>query len=79
MSGKGIAPIKRARARLRRGLGRAVGAAGPQSLKIVGKHKTKRRLRKRGKAKVSFAVTFTPTGGLPKTQSKQVKLIKTRH
>jgi hypothetical protein len=53
-----------------------VGAAGEVRLRVKPKGKTKHRLSDKGKAKVDPEVTFTPTGGDPKTQDKKFKLIK---
>ena len=54
--------------------------SGPQSytLPVIPTGKRKKKLKRTGKVKVSVDVTFTPTGGLPKTQSESVKLIKKR-
>jgi hypothetical protein len=56
----------------------AVTAAGPMKLTIKAKGRTKRRLNRSGKAKVTAMVTYTPTGGAPATQSTRIKLIKRR-
>jgi hypothetical protein len=64
---------------------KAAGAAviskaitGPSStqLLIKAKGKKKRKLFETGKAKLNLAVTYTPTGGDPSTQSLKVKLRK---
>ncbi len=51
-------------------------AAGAVKLKVVAKGKAKERLAEDGKAKVKPRVMFTPTGGAPNTESKDVKLVK---
>ena len=38
----------------------------------------KKKLRRKGRLKVDAAVTFTPTGGAPKTETKQLKLVSRR-
>jgi Ca2+-binding RTX toxin-like protein len=50
--------------------------AGEVKLKIKAKGKKKAKLNKRGRTKVKPAVTYTPTGGAPNTQSVKVKLVK---
>jgi hypothetical protein len=52
--------------------------AGPASVPIRAAGKAKQKLRKRGKAKVSAAVTFTPQGGLPNTETTSVTLKRKR-
>jgi hypothetical protein len=37
---------------------------------------SKKKLNKKGKAKIKAAVTFTPDGGEPSTESKKTKLVK---
>jgi hypothetical protein len=54
---------------------KAVGA-GAASLTIRAKGKKKRKLNDKGKVKLNAAITFTPTGGTPSTQSTKVKLKK---
>jgi hypothetical protein len=51
-------------------------AAGTEKLRIRPKRKVKRRLRNRGRAKVTAEVTFKPDGGSPSTKTKRVKLIR---
>jgi hypothetical protein len=55
---------------------KAGAAASTVKLLIKAKGKAKKKLNATGKAKVTLAVTFTPTGGDPATQSKSIKLIK---
>ncbi len=50
--------------------------AGTATLLIKAKGKKKRKLNDTGKVKLNAAVTFTPTGGNPSTQSQKVKLKK---
>ena len=47
-------------------------AGGPRTVKLAVRPKgaTKRRLTRRGAAKVKLAVTFTPTGGDPRTKHR---------
>jgi hypothetical protein len=60
--------------------GKSVTASGPGTVKLLVKAtgKTKKKLKKTGKAKVTANVTFTPTGGDPSTQSEFVMLKKRR-
>jgi hypothetical protein len=51
--------------------------AGTAQLLVKAKGKNKRKLNETGKLKLSVAVTYTPTGGKPSTQSIKVKLKKT--
>lgn len=51
--------------------------AGTVKLKVKAKGKKKAKLNQTGKAKVKAKVTFTPTGGVPATQTKKIKLKKT--
>jgi hypothetical protein len=48
--------------------------AGVATLLIKAKGKKKRKLNEKGKVKLNVAVTYTPTGGDPSTQSVKVKL-----
>jgi hypothetical protein len=50
--------------------------AGTAQLLVKAKGKKKRKLNETGKVKLSVAVTYTPTGGNPSTQSVKVKLKK---
>jgi hypothetical protein len=45
-----------------------------ETLKIKPTAKLKRKLRRKGKARVTAAVTYVPEGGDPNTQTKKVKL-----
>jgi hypothetical protein len=49
---------------------------GSATLLIKAKGKKKRKLNETGKVKLNIAVTYTPTGGDPSTQSVKVKLKK---
>jgi len=53
-------------------------AGGPRTVNLVVRPKgaAKRRLTRRGVAKVRLAVTFTPTGGDPRTKHRLLKLVK---
>jgi hypothetical protein len=55
--------------------GRSV-AAGPAQLLIKAKGKKRKTLNETGKVKLTVAITYTPTGGSPSTQSVKVKLKK---
>jgi hypothetical protein len=55
---------------------KTVGAAGNVQLLIKARGKKKRTLNDTGKVKVKPKITFTPTGGLPGTQSRKLKLKK---
>ena len=56
----------------------AAGTPGTVQFAIKAKGKAKKKLRKRGKAKVSAEVTFTPTGGTANTIKKKLKLVRKR-
>jgi YVTN family beta-propeller protein len=53
-----------------------VKKAGKVKLKVIAKGKAKKKLRSNGSVKVKIKVTFTPKGGLGKTKSKKIKLIR---
>jgi hypothetical protein len=55
---------------------KAIPAPGPAMLLIKAKGKKKRKLNETGKVKLNVAITYTPTGGDPATQSVKVKLKK---
>jgi hypothetical protein len=60
---------------------KTVSAAGTVSLPVAATGKARRKLKKRGKARVTATVTYSPTGeisGKPNTQSEQIKLLKRR-
>ena len=71
-SGKGV---KRASAAGAAVISKAV-TPGTASLLIKAKGKKKKKLNQKGKVKLNAAITYTPTGGDPKTQSLKVKLKK---
>jgi hypothetical protein len=52
--------------------------SGTVSLLVKAKGKSRRKLGRTGSAKLKVAVTFTPSGGDPATQSRTVKLLKRR-
>jgi hypothetical protein len=52
---------------------------GEVSLPVKARGKAKKKLRRKGKAKVSFDVTYTPTGGSPNAQADGLKLVKKTH
>lgn len=58
------------------GISKKVGAAGAVQLLIRARGKSKRKLNETGKVKVKPRITFTPTGGLPRTQPRKLKLKK---
>jgi hypothetical protein len=64
-SGKGVAAVTK-----------TVGAAGDVPMLIKARGKKKRKLNQTGNVKVGPSITFTPTGGLPSTQPRQLKLRK---
>jgi 6-phosphogluconolactonase len=47
-----------------------------QRLSVAPTGKAKRKVRKRGKAKVEVDATYTPDGGTPSTQSKRIRVIR---
>jgi hypothetical protein len=52
------------------------GEAGRARLSVKPKGKARRRLARRGKAKVTAEVTFKPEGGAPATHSERIKLVR---
>ena len=50
--------------------------AGKEKLSIKPKGKAKKKLNTKGKAKVKAEVTYTPAGGSPNTEDKEIKLVK---
>lgn len=71
-SGKGVKVVRAAGAVT----SKAVIAPGTVNLTIRAKGKKKRKLNKTGKVRVRPKITFTPTGGNPRTESKKLKLKK---
>ncbi len=61
-----------------KGYEQTVEAAGTQELLVKAKGKAKERLNKKGNATVRARVTYTPTGGSPRTEGKTVRLVKRR-
>ncbi len=55
-----------------------VADTGLVKLKVVGKRKVRKALRRRGRRKVRIKVTYTPTGNSPHTASRTAKLIRKR-
>ena len=55
---------------------RAIAGETEVKLNRPGKKKLKKALRKKGKRKVEFNVTYTPTGNPAATKSRKVKLVK---
>jgi hypothetical protein len=72
LAGKGVKRVTAAQARL----SKAVTTPGKVKLKVRPKGKVRRKLNSSGKAAVRAKVTFTPTGGDPRTKSIRVKLRK---
>jgi hypothetical protein len=58
--------------------GKRAPAEGEVKLAVKPRRKSRRALRKKGKAKVGAEVTYTPDGGEPNTNSKRIKLIERR-
>jgi hypothetical protein len=61
-----------------RGATKYPGAEGKTRLPVKPKGKARRKLRRTGHARVRARVTFTPTGGIPRTQAKTIRLVKRR-
>ena len=70
-SGKGVKAASDEAAVISKSVG-----VGPAQLLIKAKGKKKRKLNETGKVKLNVAVTYTPSGGDPSTQSVKVKLKK---
>jgi hypothetical protein len=70
VSGKGVNSASASAAAV------TVNAPGAAKVLIKATGKKKKKLNSKGKVKVSPKITYTPTGGSPKTQSLQVKLKK---
>jgi hypothetical protein len=77
LAGKGVKPQRPTRAARGRAA-KTVNAAGIVKLKITPKGKTRKKLNRRGKAKVKLTITFTPTGGSPNAKGKTIKLVRKR-
>jgi len=79
LSGRGLVKQRPAGALHRpRTLAKVVSAAGSVKLKIRSKGKKRRKLNRTGRVKVKAKVTFTPTGNVPNTRSRRIKLVKKR-
>jgi hypothetical protein len=72
LAGKGIVPIHKAKS------SHKAVTAGTTKLKVKAKGKAARTLKKKGKVRVTAKVTFTPTGGTARTQTKRIKLVRKR-
>lgn len=70
-SGKGVKAASAGRAVISKSV-----AAGPAKLLIKAKGKQRKTLNETGKVKLKVKITYTPTGGDPRTQSLKVKLKK---
>jgi hypothetical protein len=77
LAGRGIA-APRAKRRAESSVTRRVGSAGAIALLIRAKGKKARKLSKTGQVSLRARLTYVPTGGLPGTQTKALKLIKRR-
>jgi hypothetical protein len=73
-SGKGVSAARAAAAVISKAVN-----PGQAQLLLKAKGKKKRKLTETGKVKLNVAITYTPTGGEPATQSLKVKLKKTKH
>jgi hypothetical protein len=56
-----------------------VTGQGEVKLKVIGKGRVKKALRKKGKRKVQIKVTYAPTGNLAATLSRKAKLVRKKH
>jgi hypothetical protein len=54
----------------------AIAGQAKVKLKVAGKRKVRKALRRRGKRKVGLRVTYTPTGNTPETLTRKTKLVK---
>jgi hypothetical protein len=72
LSGKGLRKASTSGALV----AKTVTAPGDVTLKVRAKGKKKRKLNESGKVRVKANVTFTPTGGDPRTQSRKLMLKK---
>ena len=76
LSGRGVAGQQASTSRAASAGGRAVASASTVKLVVKGKGKKKKTLNGTGKVKLNLAITYTPTGGDPSTQSMKVQLKK---
>jgi hypothetical protein len=74
LSGKAVKPQRPLRGRPDRAHAKPVAAAGAVKLSIKPKGKAKKKLRKKGMAKVKYTVTYSPTGGTAASQNGKAKL-----
>ena len=77
LQGKGVKGQRLGAAGLR--VTKPVSGAGTVKLKIKAKGKTLKKLKAHGKVTVKVTVTFTPTGGTPRSVTKKVKLVLRRN
>jgi hypothetical protein len=77
LSGKGVVNQEASASRAASGKTGAMTSASTLKLLVKPKGKAKRKLSRRGKAKVIAVVTFTPAGGPAVAQPRSVKLVKT--
>jgi hypothetical protein len=54
----------------------AITGQAQVQLKVIGRGKVKKALKKKGKRKVTMEVTYTPTGNAPATATKKAKLVQ---
>jgi hypothetical protein len=76
LSGKGVAGQQASTSRAASARGKAVTSASTVKLKVKGKGKKRRTLNETGRVKLDLAITYTPAGGEPSSQSTRVKLKK---
>ena len=76
LSGKGVVGQQASTSRAASAGRRAVTSASTVKLVVKGKGKKKKKLNRTGKVKLNLAITYTPAGGDPSTQSMKVKLKK---
>jgi hypothetical protein len=72
LSGKGLKPITKAK------VGRKAVGPGTTKLLVKAVGKAAKKLKINGKLRVAPKITFTPTGGTPKIETKRLKLIRKR-
>ena len=72
LKGNGIKSVRPSAGR--RAHAKPVPAAGTYKLKVKAKGGKKKKLKKKGKVKVKAKITFSPTNGIPNTETKKVTL-----
>ena len=77
LQGKGVKGQRQGAAGL--SVTKPVSGAGKVKLKVKAKGKTLKKLKANGKVTVKVTVTFTPTGGTPRSETKKVKLVLHRN